>query len=74
MAVFFTGSQAFGEDKRAPRFYTPMSKLLAERYRLLYDVARSSFGIMQQKKVRDFDVDAFERDVEAIAVEQGWTR
>lgn len=46
----------------------------SEQYQLLYDVARRSFGIMRAKKVRNFDVDAFERDVEAIAHEQGWVR
>lgn len=46
----------------------------AERYRLLYDVARRSFDIMREKRIADFDVDAFERDVEEIAAEQGWAR
>ena len=46
----------------------------AEQYRLLYDVARRTFDIMRQKKVTRFDVDAFEHDVEAIALEYGWAR
>lgn len=46
----------------------------AEQYRLLYDVARRSFDIMRKKRIADFDVDAFERDVESIASEQSWTR
>lgn len=45
-----------------------------EQYRLLYDVARRSFEIMRKKSIDNFDVDAFERDVEATAAEQGWTR
>lgn len=139
MRVFFTGVQAFGEGKDAPRFYARMSDVFGERlagrdygggltcwfllfvfqrdepdsprgkermlykrkeneldlrlfadheawrrareeqdedeqYRLLYDVAQRSFDIMRRKKITDFDVDALERDVEAIAIEQGWTR
>lgn len=139
MRVSFTGVQAFGEGKDAPRFYMQMNNVLDERlaehdygsgltcwfllfvfhrdepdypggrermlykrkeseldlrlfadheawrrarkekdedeqYRLLYDVARRSFDIMRAKKISNFNVDAFERDVEAIAVEHGWTR
>lgn len=139
MRVFFTGIQAFGEGKDAPKYYVPMSSVLTDRLaerdygsgldnwfllfvfqrdekdyprgtermlykrakneldlrlfadheswrrarkngdeqelrRLLYDVARRSFDIMRKKKIADFDIDSFEHDVEAIAVELGWTR
>ncbi|SEE96908.1 hypothetical protein [Ruania alba] len=46
----------------------------AEQHRLLYDVARRSFDIMRSKRIPNFDVDAFERDVESIAGEHGWRR
>lgn len=45
-----------------------------EQYRLLYDVAARSFDIMRAKKIPSLDVDAFERDVHAIAAASGWTR
>ncbi len=45
-----------------------------ERRRLLYDVIRRTFDILRLKKVPNLDVDAFERDVEAVALEQGWAR
>lgn len=45
-----------------------------EQFRLLYDVAHRSFDIMRKKKIADFDVDAFQHDVEAIAAERGWSR
>ncbi len=140
MRVFFTGIQAFGEGKDAPRLFVQMSNVFGERLadrdygggldcwfvlfvfqrdddpdyprgkermlykrgtgeldlrlfadheawrkarrdgdtaeqcRLLYDVARRSFDIMRAKRIVDFDVDAFEHDVEAVAAEHGWTR
>lgn len=45
-----------------------------ERNRLLWDVASRSFDIMRKKRIIDFDVDAFQRDVEEIAREQRWSR
>ncbi len=45
-----------------------------ERRRLLYDVIRRTFDILRTKRIPKLDVDAFERDVEEIAVEQGWAR
>lgn len=45
-----------------------------ERHRLLYDTARRSFDIMRRKKIDNFDVDAFETDIEAIAFTEGWAR
>lgn len=45
-----------------------------EQYRLLYDVAARSFDSMRAKKIPDLDVDAFERDVHALAAARGWTR
>lgn len=46
----------------------------AELDGLLFDVARRSCEIMRAKKIDDFDVDAFQRDVQAIGAAHGWAR
>ncbi|MFF0284553.1 hypothetical protein [Rhodococcus sp. DMU1] len=44
---------------------------LLDAHRLLYEVAASSTS--GSKRIPDFDVDAFECDVEQVAAELGWT-
>ena len=45
-----------------------------ERRRLLYDVIRRTFDVLREKQIPGVDVDAFERDVDAVAREAGWVR